>query len=760
MGLKKVLLLLLIVLPSLLLSQEVALVLSGGGAKAYSHIGVLKALEENYIPISYIVGSSMGALIGALYSSGYSPEEIELLLTDPRLLHLSKKRNSGNTSLYQKIEPDAAFVNFPFNIDKGLSIQLPTSVYNFKEIDYALMEYFSGASAVSVNDFDSLMIPFRCVAADIDSRKLVSFKKGNLANAVRASITFPFFVRPIEIDSVVYFDGGMYNNFPVNIAINEFHPDFIIGSKAVNNFSPPNPDYAISLIQSMLMAKTDFKIDSVLGVVIESKSGNESIFNFSMVDEYIDSGYVATQRQMSKIISRIDPYRKVKTLAEKRSEFNARMPKRTIGKVTVNCKNEEQESYYLRLVGDSGRYKNTKEFGAFYRRLLSNENVTDIYPEMEFDTLRKNFNLNLIIKKSEPFNIGIGGYISSSGVNEGFLELGYRYLGSTAQTFSVGAYFGTFYNSFSLKGKIEFPGTLPLYVKLDLLISRKNYFSNARYFYEDKFPAYIINDENYAEFSFGVPISNSGVISAGLSNVNVHYQYYQDNYFTRTDTLDVSNFYFLAPFIEYESNSLNQKMYPTAGQHFYMGFGYYAGNEKYTEGSEKTPFNEFTTYLNYYTLSLRYIKYFELSKMISFGLASEISLSSKPLLNSYISSLLLAKPYEPIPVMKTLFLENYRANNYGGIGGSLVYNFYKHFDFRINGYYYVPYNKLLKGSNNKPYLSAPFTYHYFLGSIRLVYRPPIGVISASVNYMDKPGSKVGFILNLGFLIFNKSRLNR
>lgn len=743
-----------------MVSQQVALVLSGGGAKAYSHIGVLKALEENNIPISYIVGNSMGALIGALYSSGYSPEEIEIILSDPKFLNLSKSRTNSYSSLYQKTEPDAAFVHFPFNIDKGLNIQLPISVYNFKEIDYALMEYFSGASAVSGNNFDSLMIPFRCVAADIDSSKLVTFNSGNLANSVRASITFPFFVRPIEIDSIVFFDGGMYDNFPVNIAISEFHPDFIIGSKAVNNFSSPNPDYAISLIQSMLMAKTDFKIDSALGVVIESNSGDESIFQFSKVDDYIDSGYVAAQRQMSTIASRIESRSGVITPAEKRSKFNARMPKRTIGSVTVTGLNNEQESYFLRLIGDSGRYQNTKKFGKFYRRLLSNENVTDIYPEMEFDNSQDSYNLNLVIKKSEPFNLGVGGYISSSGVNEGFLELGYRYLSRTAQSFSIGAYFGTFYNSFSTKGKIEFPGTLPLYVKLDLLISRKNYFSNARYFFEDQFPAYIINDENYAEISFGIPIGNSGVISAGLSNVNAYYQYYQDNYFSRTDTADVSNFYFLTPFIEYEINSLNQKMYPTAGQHLYMGFGYYSGNQKYTAGSGKSHSIEFTTYLNYYTFSVRYIKYFELSQKFSFGLTSEIGLSSKPLLDTYISSLLLAKPYEPIPVMKTLFLENYRSNNFGGVGGSLVYNFYKHFDIRINGYYYVPYNKLLKGADNKPYLSTPFTYHYFLGSVRLVYRPPIGVISASVNYMDKPGDKVGFLLNLGFLIFNKSRLNR
>ncbi len=748
-------------MPFCLTSQNVSLVLSGGGAKAYSHIGVLKALEENNIPINSIIGNSMGALIGALYSSGYSPNEIKLLLSNPEFLNITKESNIGRTCYYQNNEPNAAFVNFPFKIDRGFNIQLPFSVYNFQEIDYALMEYFSGASAVSGNDFDSLMIPFRCVAADIDSSRLVVFDYANLAKAVRASITFPFFVRPIEIEGVVFFDGGMYNNFPVNIAIREFQPDLIIGSKAVSNFSSPNPDDAISLMQSMLMAKADFEIDSLLGVVIESSTGDESIFHFSKTDDYIDSGYVAAMRMMPEIINRTKQTTNIITSAEKRNKFNSRIPKRTIGKISVTGLKENQKSYFLRLIGKSNRYESTKKFSDFYKYLLLNENVMNIYPEMEFDTIKKNFGLSLIIKKSEPFNLSFGGYISSSGVNEGFIEFGYKYLGKSAKNFNIGAYFGTFYNSISARGKIEFPGSLPLVLEMDLLVSRKNYFSNARYFFEDEFPAYIINDENYGELSIGIPVGYFSVVSTGISNINVYYQYYQDNHFSRTDTADVSNFYFLAPFIEFDLNSLNRKQYPTTGQQFYAGFSYYVGLEKYTKGSLRASSNEITTHLNYYVLSLRYLKYFELTGKLSIGLSSEIGLSSKPLLNSYVSSLLLASPYEPIPVMKSLFLENYRSNNYGGIGASMAYNVYKRFDFRVDGYYYVPYNKLLADSkDNSVYLSKPLMHLYFLGSARLVYRPPIGVISASVNYIEKPGSKIGFLLNLGYLIFNRSRMKR
>jgi len=753
---------LLVILSSLSIkSQSVALVLSGGAAKAYAHIGVIKALEENNIPIDYIIGSSMGALIGGLYSSGYTIDEISVILSNPEFLSITKGGNAGATCYYQQNEPNAAFVNFPFNIDKGFNIQLPLNVYDFQNIDYALMEYFGGASAASGSNFDSLMIPFRCVAADIDSSRLVVFDHGNLAKSIRASMTFPFMVRPVTIDGVVLFDGGMYDNFPVSIAVSEFDPDFIIGSKAVDNFSSPDPDDAVSLMQSMIMSKADFGIDSLLGIVIETKSGEESIFEFDRINDYIDSGYVAAQIMMPEILARLDSRESINLVSENRKKYNDDLPSTTIGNITVSGLTKKQSSYFIKLIGNNNQYSSVDIFFDLYHRLTINENVASVYPEMRYDSLIGDFSLNLIIKKSEPYNLQVGGYISSSGVNEGFVEFGYKYLGRVSKSFSISSYFGTYYNSLAGFGKIEFPNKIPVFLKVNLLISRKNYFSNARYFYEDQFPAYIIADENYAEFSAGIPLGEYASVSTGISNINAYFQYYKDNQFSRTDTADVSNFYFLSPTIEYEFNSLNRKQYPSKGQYLYIGNSFFLGNEKYREGSGKAPTEEVTQKLNYFTISLDYLKYFQLSSRISFGLSSQFSMSTKPLLDSYISSLLLATPYHPIPVMKTLFLENYRANNFGSIGASFVYNFFNRFDFRANGYYYVPYNKILKNeADNKVYLSSPFTYHYVLGSVELTYRPPVGVVSVSVNYIDKPGNKIGFLVNLGYLIFNKSNLNR
>lgn len=742
------------------IGQGVALVLSGGGAKAYSHIGVLKALEENNIPVDYIVGNSMGSLIGGLYASGYTADEIEKLITDPEFLELTRVNSVRSYCFYQEDEPDASIAHFTFDIGKGFNIRVPLNVYDFQKIDYQLMLYFASAYAASGANFDSLMIPFRCIATDIDSSRLVVFKEGNIAKAVRASVTFPFYVRPISIDGTLYFDGGMYDNFPVDIAIKEFNPDFVIGSKAVNNYESPDPDNAISLVQSMLMAKADFDINPELGIVIESNTGEGTIFQFENVEQYIDSGYNAALRNIENILIRTGKT-KPNAVEIARTEFKKSVPEIDVQRVNFVGLNSKQRVYFEKLYGSNDKYEDSEDFGRFYNCLINNENVVSVYPEVSFDSTEKNYSIDLIVRKSQPFRFGVGGYISSSGVNQGFVDIGFNFLGKNAKIINVGAYFGTFYNSISGMGKIEFPGRMPITTKVKFLLSRKNYFSNVRYFFEDDFPAYIISDENYLDVSVGVPLMTTGVIQLGISNINASFRYYQDNYFSRSDTTDVSNFYFLSPWVSVESNTLNYKMYPTSGHFIHLGYSFYPGNEKYTEGSGKSHNTEITNHIQYHTFKFHATKYFNLGNSFSMGIDIGAGYSTKPLQSNYVSTLLMAMPYEPIPIMKSLFLENYRANKYGSGGVVLDVNFFRNLNFRLDGYYYVPYEKILRGeTNNHAYLSSPFSYNYFAGSARIVYRPPIGVVSASVNYLEKPGSKFGFLINIGYLIFNKSQLNR
>jgi len=756
------LLILFIFVPVLLYPQSVAVVLSGGGAKAFSHIGVLRALEENDIPVDYIIGNSMGAMVGGLYAAGYSPDEIEFLLSNPELYSFKRGNTKNDIFTFQQYDDDASWINIPLNFKKEQRISFPLNMYNIQDLDYLVMEFFAGPAAAADYNFDSLMIPFRCVATDIDSSRLVILKKGDLAQAVRASLTFPFFIRPIRIDDVLLFDGGMYDNFPIDIAKEEFHPDFIIGSQAVRNFPSPDADDIVSQMQNMLMQKANFTIDTTQGFLIQSNLGSETIFHFEKIQQYIDSGYVSAMREMPLLKKRIKQRKSLYEKSMERAHFISKVPSTTISDIQIFGLNKKQETYFQKSIRFKKGGMSTERFEKQYNRLLANENIRNAYPSMKYNDSTDKFNMRLDIVKEDPFNIKFGGYISSSGVNEAFLYFGYHQLGTSAKHFSVNAYFGTFYNSLFGMGKIEFQGKVPVYIMLDALGSQTNYFTNSNYFFDDRSPAYVIEDENYVDLNVGIPVGLSHVLRAGLANINLNYTYYQNNSFSRVDTADQSNYYFLNPYLEFERNSLNRKQFATKGSYFLLAVNYYTGNEHTTPGSTNENKDEIEVDRKFFVLTTRYQQYLNIFKPFVFGVSADFVYSNKPLFSNYLSSLLMASIYQPIDLMKSTFVENYRADSYGAIGAKAIFNIFNNLDVRLEGYYYVPYEKILYSENRAQNVefSAPFSFQYLVGSGQLVYNTPIGPISASINYFDQPSGKFLFLFNIGYLIFNESRYYR
>lgn len=143
--------------------------MSGGGASGIAHIGVLKALEENHIPVNCIAGTSIGSIIGGLYASGYSPIEIEKMVKEQAFSDLTKGEMSPKFGYYVRKRDDyASWRTLKLNLSGSLLSNLATNLINSVPIDFYLMETFAPANAASHYNFDSLLVPFRCVASDID----------------------------------------------------------------------------------------------------------------------------------------------------------------------------------------------------------------------------------------------------------------------------------------------------------------------------------------------------------------------------------------------------------------------------------------------------------------------------------------------------------------------------------------------------------------------------------------------------------------
>ncbi|MGL2993065.1 patatin-like phospholipase family protein [Flavobacterium sp. TSSA_36] len=214
----------------LLWSQEqakkpkIGLVLSGGGAKGFAHIGVLKVIEEAGIKIDYIGGTSMGAVIGGLYASGYNATQIDSIF---HTVDFDKLINDyiprGSKNFYEKRNDELYAITLPFNKLKiGIPEALSKGMYNFNLLTQLTR------NVKNIHDFNQLPIPFLCIATDIEKGEQVLLNKGNLAQSMLASAAFPSLFSPVEIDGKVLIDGGVVNNYPIQEVL-DLGAEVIIG---------------------------------------------------------------------------------------------------------------------------------------------------------------------------------------------------------------------------------------------------------------------------------------------------------------------------------------------------------------------------------------------------------------------------------------------------------------------------------------------------------------------------------------------------
>jgi predicted acylesterase/phospholipase RssA len=205
-----------------------ALVLSGGGARGMSQIGVLRELEKHNVKIDYVVGTSIGAVIGGLYSVGYTPDEIEEMMIRADwddLLAASNFYNRDKMFIDQKKYYDRKLINLRFDKFK---FQVPQAISNGYKFSEFILDKILSSEYPFTDDFNKLKIPFRAVSLDIVKGKPYVFSKGDMLTAIRASITVPLRFTAVELDSMILVDGGPVANIPYDQAIEEFNPEHII----------------------------------------------------------------------------------------------------------------------------------------------------------------------------------------------------------------------------------------------------------------------------------------------------------------------------------------------------------------------------------------------------------------------------------------------------------------------------------------------------------------------------------------------------
>lgn len=739
------------------------MVLSGGGASAIAHIGVLKALEENKIPIHCITGTSMGSIIGGLYSAGYSPIEIEEMMKSETFKKVSKGEMASKYGyVLQKRDDYAAWITLKLSLANPFLTNLPTNIINSVPIDYYLMEIFFAANAASNYNFDSLMIPFRCVASDITTKKTVVFRNGDLPSAIRASMSYPFYIRPITIDSTLFFDGGLYNNFPTNVMYDELYPDFMIGSSVTENSEVPNDDDLFLQLRNMLMSKSNFNPLCENGIVIQPWA-DVPLFNFENVQQVIDSGYAATMRQMPAIKAHVFNYQNPNQLYKQRQHFKQKINSSEIlyDKVIVNGGTKNMQRFVYNNITKGKTVFKQSQLKKQYFRLMSDDKIKAAYPTTKLDSVTGKYTLTLNIKKEKPFFLDVGGNLSNRPISNFFMGLQYSHIGKIGFTAYANGYLGKLNSSALGKMRFDIPTKMPFYIEPLVSVSRWDYYKSSSLFYNFEKPSYLIQEDFFGELNIGLPVGNIGklVVSEGMSEWKN--RYYQTDNFTKLDTSDVSIFDFNYTQLAYQINTLNRKQYATEGTNLLLRVKMINGNETYVPGSTSTDTTDLKSEVSHtwFNLKLSLDKYIKPIKYFKVGVFAEGVYSTQNFFRNYNSTILSAPAFNPIPESQTLFIADYRAHQYVSAGLKLIASPLKNIDLRFEGYFYQPIYSILKTNNDKATYSTPLLYNHFLGMGALVYHSPIGPLSLGVNYYDRTENTFSFFFHIGYTIYNKKSID-
>ncbi len=740
-------------------AQKVGLVLSGGGMRAMAHIGVIKALEENHIPIDYITGTSAGAYIGSLYAMGYTPQEMERIVTDKNFIKMASGIfDEEDTYYFKRNPPDASWVTVKFVLDSILRTQLPSNVVNPAEIDFTLAERMAEPSMKSGYNFDSLVVPFRCVAADITNKQAIVFRNGDLAMAVRASMAFPFYYAPVLFDNKILFDGGIYNNFPVDIMQKDYHPDVIIGVNAAGLPDIPSEGNFLTQIRTLLYQTTVYEVPRESDILIEPDVKYMSSFDYDRIKPAIDSGYATTVRMIESIKQRTKKNADMVRLEERRKFFRTTTDEVIVDQIYVHGISHEKATYIRKILNPNNNCITLLELRKAYFKLAADDNIRYLFPHLLYNPDSRNYDLHLDVKSTKGLTVDFGGNFSSRPINTGFVGFQYNYWRRLSYKLTGNVYFGKLYNSSQAKIRIDVPGRLPFFMEPSATLNQWDFYKSSTTFFNDIKPAYLIQfDRSYA-LNLGVPAGNQAKVIGGASWFKLKNRYYQTSQFTQSDTNDVTNFEGISAILEFERSTLNRKMYPNSGTYLNVHVRYVTGQESTIPGSTNAIRDTVTVNHEYFQGSIVYDNYFTHLWKFKIGFYGELTLSGQPFFSNYTASILAAPAFYPLQETKTLFLDNFRAHNFTGLGLKTILAISNSVDFRLEGYMFQPFKEILPDELNKAYYGELFSKRYFIGTANAVYNSPIGPVSLSLNYYDQREKPFSLIFHLGYILFNKRAL--
>lgn len=764
--------------------NSVGLVLSGGGARGFTHLGVIKALEENGIPIDYISGTSMGSIIGALYACGYSVDELYAFFKSNDFYNLSRGIAENEFAKYyyeEDYSPELLTLNFTrenrsaLDTTKRWKLSAGNSIITSYPLDMAVLEIFTSANKAAKFNFDSLMIPFFCVSSDIRNRKQLIMREGDLGSSVRASMAFPMAFSPVPYDSLLLYDGGLFNNFPWKEMKSIYHPDVIIGSKCVIGRGKVDQDDVVSLINGISSSITDYNIPNDEGFLIDSESYDYPLFDWSNLDDLVELGYQTTMKQIDSIKLRVGRSVSKEEYQSKREEFKAKCkPLRFSHSVEIDgnlsydatrfvrrtLRKNERVNFGISQLKE--QYFKASEIGIasrLYPTYITQD--SDIHPSIANDSL---IFLKIHALKKAPFSLGIGAHFSSSTINQIYVSMNYIHSGVSPWKLGLSANLGKLYRGANVNFRQDI-GVAPLAYLYGRVVGHIfDYFGgNQSLLKLNRLPKNVTFRELYFKLGFATPISHSRNLLLDLSATTgwLDQRSYTELIVTTKQTPDEGIIYFVSPSFTIREQSLNYHIFPTQGANSFLSFRFNYLNEDFRPGST----NPYAPKIKNYSYSIPSVRikserYFTLGNHLSLGYNLDAVIGKRPNTSNYYTELMVNPVFEPTRHCTTLLMENYRSYTFFAAGISPIIKFTPSIYIHSTFSWCQPYRQVVRAEDGWSYTySDKYPKGAIVGNFSLVWQTPIGPLSFSTTYYSHGAHKWYPQLNFGYLIFNKKAMD-
>ncbi len=745
-------------------SYKVGLVLSGGGAKGIAHVGVIKALEDNDIPIDYVAGTSMGAIVGSLYSCGWSPEQMMNLFTSPDFHYWSTGTiNKERVYYFSRPEPTPQW--FSININPkdttGLGSQIiPTSLVNPLPMNIEFLRLYGPYSLQCKENFNNLFVPFRCVTSDVYHKHKIVLSNGSLGDAVRASMSFPLVFRPIKIDNVLVYDGGIYDNFPVNVMEKDFNPNFIIGVSVSGADSKPIQGDMYSQLEDMIIQNNDYSVPANKGIKIQVPVLNFGVLQFDQAQTIYEIGYKTGLSMVDSIKSRVAARRPLAEVTARREKFASETPELIFDKVEVTGAGPH-EANYLKFLFDKGEKHprlDMNEVENAYYRAVTDGTLNNLLPQAEFG---KDGNNTLLLEATvkKPLRLGAGGWITSSTNSMLYLQAGYHSMNLNSLNVSISGWVGQSYYAGLLDARFALRTNIPSYVQFEAVASCQKYYDTDLLFYQTSTPTFITQREQFIRGSFVWALGRRGKGYVSLAYGGQVDKYFPDNSGDYSEASKDRTRYHIGVFrAGAAASTLNDLMYPSQGYDAKANITLSHESSLYCPGGERVPGSKYQGKPRA-QLEVLWKNFFPAGKHFRVGVMGNAMGTLERLNQNYTATVVHATPFAPTPSTKNYFIPAFNSDNYLAAGVIPMWIPVGSLQVRGDFYAYAPMRRLVGYGTSPAHYDGWFRRVEFIGEAAVVYNFPFASLSLYANYLSSPKNNWNFGINLG-LYFTAPKLLR